>query len=73
MSQRLAELSVIAENDEDVALQLESERFLTPSRNDIGDPGMIAWAEDIADSYLIVTAPVADEATIQKLAEEVDF
>ena len=74
MSERLRELSVIAEHNEEVALQLKSERFLTDGDMVNGvDRSFYERASDIADSYLANAAPKADEETISKLAEEVDF
>ena len=74
MSQRLNELTVIAEHNEEVALQLESERFLTDGDMVNGvDRSFYERASDIADSYLTTATPKADEETISKLAEEVDF
>lgn len=68
------ELSIIAESDEDVALELESERALGCEADRANSQAeMIDWADSVADSYLVVTAPKVDDKTLEQLAEDIDF
>jgi hypothetical protein len=74
LSSRLQEISIIAEVDEDVALQLESERFLTYGDTVEGlDRKFYEQASEIADSYLSPIVEKVDEKLIDQLAKEIDF
>ena len=74
MSSRLKEISIIAEVDEDVALQLESELFLTQGDTVNGlDRKFYEEASEIADSYLSLVVEKFDEKVVDQLAKEIDF
>jgi len=73
-AQRLALLSEMAECDEDVALQLQSEVFLDlRMERDRNSRSLEDWIEEEGRRYLAPKAEKPDKEEIDKLAEEVDF
>lgn len=70
---RLIEIMALAEaGDEDVVLQIQSEIALMPETAEQKYEREVAYAEELADSFAPVAAPVS-QAELDKLAEDADF
>ena len=73
-AQRLAHLSEMADCDEDVALQLQSEGYLDLQLEaDRNRRSFEDWIEEEGRRYLAPKAEKPDREEIDKLAEEGDF
>ena len=73
MTTRLQEILALAETgDEDVVLQVRSEIALMPETREQLLERYAVYADEYADSFAPVAAPVDDD-TLARLAEEADF
>ena len=73
-AQRFAHLTQIAECDDEVALQLESELALDLDIDaERRKADFDEWIEDQGNRYLAPKAAAPDPVEIEKLAEEIDF
>jgi len=71
---RLRQLSQMAEADDDIRLQLESEAALDPDIEAENDRmRFIEWIEEEGRRYLAPKEKAPDPTEIEKLVEDIDF
>lgn len=73
-SLRKIQLEQLASDDEDIALQLESEKYLDPEmEKERNAQRFEEWIEEEGARYIAPKANAPDPGELEKLSEEIDF